>query len=141
MAQLVADKLSTREVEVELLGGFAVLALLLAAIGLYGLLAYTVAQRMREIGVRIALGAEPRQVLFAMLSEGMRMVVAGLLIGGGAAWILTGAMRKLLYGVQASDPATFAGASALLLAVGLLACYLPARRAASVDPMVALRYE
>jgi predicted permease len=141
MAQLVSDELAAREVEVELLGVFAALALLLAAIGLYGLLAYTVVQRMREIGVRIALGAQPRQVLRATMGEGLRLVLAGLAIGAAGAWALTGAMQKLLYGVKAGDPATFAIAAALLVVVGLLACYVPARRAASIDPMVALRYE
>jgi predicted permease len=141
MAQLVSDELAAREVEVELLGVFAALALLLAAIGLYGLLAYTVVQRMREIGVRIALGAQPRQVLRATMGEGLRLVLAGLAIGSAGAWALTGAMQKLLYGVKAGDPATFAIAAALLVAVGVLACYVPARRAASIDPMVALRYE
>jgi predicted permease len=141
MTQLVSEELSAREVEVELLGVFAVLALLLAAIGLYGLLAYTVVQRMREIGVRIALGAQPRQVLRATMGEGLRLVLAGLTIGSAGAWALTGAMQKLLYGVKAGDPATFAIAAALLVVVGLLACYLPARRGGSIDPMVALRYE
>jgi len=141
MLQLVADKLVARQLEVELLSVFAGLALLLAAIGLYGLLAYTVVQRMREIGVRIALGAQPRQVLRATMGEGLRLVLAGLAIGSAGAWALTGAMRKLLYGVTASDPATFAAAAILLVAVGLLACYVPARRAAAIDPMVALRYE
>jgi putative ABC transport system permease protein len=141
MTQLVSDELAAREVEVELLGVFAALALLLAAIGLYGLLAYTVVQRMREIGVRIALGAQPRQVLRATMGEGLRLVLAGLGVGSAGAWALTRAMQKLLYGVKAGDPATFAIAAALLVVVGLLACYVPARRAASVDPMVALRYE
>ena len=141
MTQLVSDELSAREVEVELLGVFAALALLLAAIGLYGLLAYTVVQRMREIGVRIALGAQPRQVLRATMGEGLRLVLAGLAIGSAGAWALTGAMQKLLYGVKASDPATFVVAAAALVVVGVLACYVPARRAASIDPMVALRYE
>jgi putative ABC transport system permease protein len=141
MTQFVSEELAAREVEVELLGVFAGLALLLAAIGLYGLLAYTVVQRMREIGVRIALGAQPRQVLRATMGEGLRLVLAGLAIGSAGAWALTGAMQKLLYGVKAGDPVTFAIAAALLVVVGLLACYVPARRAASIDPMVALRYE
>jgi putative ABC transport system permease protein len=141
MMQLVSEELAAREVEVELLGVFAALALLPAAIGLYGLLAYTVVQRMCEIGVRIALGAQPRQVLRATMGEGLRLVLAGLGAGSAGAWVLTRAMQKLLYGVKASDPATFVIAAALLVAVGLLACYVPARRAASIDPMVALRYE
>jgi len=141
MTQFVSEELAARDVEVELLSVFAALALLLAAIGLYGLLAYTVVQRMREIGVRIALGAQPRQVLRATMGEGLRLVLAGLGVGLVGAWALTGAMQKLLYGVKAGDPATFAIAAALLVVVGLLACYVPARRAALVDPMVALRYE
>ena len=132
---------SLRQVEMELLSFFAGLALVLAAIGLYGLLAYTVVQRMREIGVRIALGAQPRQVLAATMGEGLRLVLAGLMAGSAGAWALTRVMRKLLYGVEAGDPATFAAAAIALVAVGLLACYVPARRAAAIDPMVALRYD
>jgi ABC-type antimicrobial peptide transport system permease subunit len=125
----------------QLLSFFAGLALLLAAIGLYGLLAYTVVQRMREIGVRVALGAQPRQVLGATMREGLRLVLAGLIAGAAGAWALTRVMRKLLYGVEATDPAMFVAAAILLVAVGLLACYVPARRAAKIDPMVALRYD
>jgi predicted permease len=141
MTQFVSDELASRQVVMQLLSFFAGLALLLAAIGLYGLLAYTVAQRMREIGVRIALGAQPRQVLAATMGEGLRLVLAGLMAGAAGAWALTRIMRKLLYGVTATDPAIFAAAAILLVAVGLLACYLPARRAAAIDPMVALRYD
>jgi len=141
MTQFVTDELASRQVLMQLLSFFAGLALLLAAIGLYGLLAYTVVQRMREIGVRIALGAQPRQILGATLGEGLRLVLAGLMAGAAGAWALTRVMRKLLYGVEATDPAVFGAAAILLVAVGLLACYLPARRAAAIDPMVALRYD
>jgi len=141
MTQFVSDELASRQVLMQLLSFFAGLALLLAAIGLYGLLAYTVVQRMREIGVRIALGAQPRQILGATLGEGLRLVLAGLMAGAAGAWALTRVMRKLLYGVEATDPAVFGTAAILLVAVGLLACYLPARRAAAIDPMVALRYD
>jgi predicted permease len=141
MTRFVSDELASRQVEMQLLSFFAVLALLLAAIGLYGLLAYLVVLRMREIGVRIALGAQPRQVLGATMAEGLRLVLAGLIAGSAAAWALMRVMRKLLYGVEAGDPATFAAAAILLVAAGLLACYVPARRAAAIDPMVALRYD
>ncbi len=141
MTQLVSDELVSRQVEMQLLSFFAGLALLLAAIGLYGLLAYTVVQRMREIGVRIALGAQPRQVLAATMGDGLRLVLAGLTAGSAGAWALTRVMRKLLYGVEAGDPATFAAAAIVLVVVGLLACYVPARRASAIDPMVALRYD
>src|SRR5439155_20774521 len=108
----------SRQVVTQFLSVFAGLALLLSAVGLYGLLAYTVVQRMREIGVRIALGAQPRQVLGAVIGEGLRLVLAGLMAGAAGAWALTRGMRKLLYGVEAGDPSMFAAAGGLLLVVG-----------------------
>jgi ABC-type antimicrobial peptide transport system permease subunit len=141
MTQLVADDLRTRRVEVQFIGVFAGLALLLAALGLYGLLSYTVSQRIREIGVRMALGARPRQILQQVLSDGLRLVIAGLLVGAAGGWAITRAMQRLLYEVNAADASAFSAAAVVLLITGLLACYLPARRAASTSPMVALRYE
>jgi putative ABC transport system permease protein len=124
-----------------LLGAFASLALLLAAIGLYGLMTYAVSRRTHEIGVRLALGAQPRDVLSAMLGEGARLAAAGLALGAIGAAVLSRVVVNLLYGVTAGDPLTYAGAAALLGAVALIAVCLPARRASRVDPVVALRYE
>jgi putative ABC transport system permease protein len=120
---------------------FAGLAVVLGAVGIYGVISYSVAQRTREIGIRIALGAKRSEVLIMVLRQSTRLALAGTGIGLLSALLLTRLMAKLLYGIGANDPATFAGVAALLIAVALAASYLPARRAMRVDPVVALRYE
>lgn len=141
MEQLIAGKLASRDVAVKLVGTFAGLALLLAALGLYGLLAYSVVQRRREIGVRMALGAQPGQVLRTVLAEGLRLVVCGLILGVTGSWFLMRGLKSLLYGVAPTDAWIYIGSALVLLMAGAVASYLPAQRAAAIDPMVALGYE
>jgi len=117
------------------------LALVLSALGIYSLLSYFIVQRTREIGVRIAMGARPVHVFGMVLKDGVQMILAGVLFGVVVALGVTRLMVSMLFGVTPSDPATFAVVAFLLSGVALLACYVPARRAAKVDPMVALRYE
>lgn len=124
-----------------MIGIFALVALLLAAIGIYGVMAFVVTQRTREIGIRMALGARRADVLKLVVMNGMKLAVVGLAIGLVASWALTRFISNLLFGVQPTDPLTFSVVSACLLAAALLACYLPARRATKVDPLEALRYE
>jgi putative ABC transport system permease protein len=133
--------MAERRLTVVLLGSFATVALLLAAIGLYGVIAYVVTQRTREFGIRFALGARRRDVLQLVLSQGMKLVVIGLVIGVAGAFSLTHLLTRLLYEIKPNDPLTFVGVSAVLLVVALFASWLPARRAAKVHPMEALRYE
>jgi ABC-type antimicrobial peptide transport system permease subunit len=124
-----------------LTGGFAVIALVLAAVGLYGVMAYVVLERTRELGIRMAIGATPASVLRMILGHGIRLALLGVAAGLIASLALTRVLSSLLFQVGDRDPATFALVSALLIAVACLACYFPARRAMKVDPMVALRYE
>jgi ABC-type antimicrobial peptide transport system permease subunit len=123
------------------LGSFGVLAIVLAAIGIYGVMSYVVVGRTREIGVRIALGAARRDVLLLIVRQGMTLAVLGLGIGLLIAFGVAQLLSKLLFGVSPVDPLTFVGVSLLLALVAALACYIPARRATAVDPLVALRYE
>jgi predicted permease len=141
MERQVADSIAGKRFTMTLLGVFAALALVLASIGIYGVLSYAVGQRTREIGVRMALGAQRLDVLRMVLRDGAQMVLAGVVLGVCGALALTRLMRSMLYGVQATDPLTFIAVAALLSSVALLACYVPARRAMKVDPMHALRHE
>jgi putative ABC transport system permease protein len=141
MAELLGTEASQRRMGMIMLAGFAALALLLASLGIYGVLAYFVTQHTNEIGVRQALGATPRNILFLVLRKGMGLTLIGVVIGMAAAFALTRLMSSLLFGVTAADPLTFASVPLLLVMVALLACYIPARRATKVDPLVALRYE
>jgi predicted permease len=141
MDDLVSASLAQRRFALQVVGGFGLLALLLAGIGIYGVVAYSVSQRTREIGIRLALGASSGAILRWVFGQGMRLTLFGLGAGLAGALVLTRLLRGLLFGVATTDPLTYAGLALLLAAVALLACYVPARRATKVDPMVALRYE
>jgi predicted permease len=141
MDGIISDSLAVRRFTMQVLGIFAALALLLSTIGIYGVLSYVVGQRSNEIGIRMALGAQRSDVLLLILGHGARMAAAGIAVGLLAALGLTRLMSGMLFGIGATDPLTFAGVSVLLALVALVACYIPARRAMKVDPMVALRYE
>jgi putative ABC transport system permease protein len=141
MEVLLDSEIASRRIQAQLLGAFAILALVLASLGIYAVLAYGVAQRTSEIGLRLALGARELDVLRSVMVQGARLLVSGTVLGLAGAWLLTRLIGGLLYGVAPTDAGTFAASVVILLLVGLGACYFPARRATRVDPMMALRYD
>ncbi len=141
MQEIVARSIAKQRLVMILLSVFSALALVLSTVGIYGVISYLAGQRTHEIGIRMALGASSRDVLRLVLGEGMRITLVGVGVGIAAALGLTRLITKMIYGVGVTDPLTFAGVAALLTGVALLACYIPARRAMRVDPMIALRYE
>jgi putative ABC transport system permease protein len=141
LTETVSASLSQRRFSLEIIALFALTALLLASIGVYGVISYLVTERTREIGLRLALGAQKRNILRVILQQGFQLAVAGAAIGIVCAVIVSHLMATLLYGVKATDPLSFGGVAAVFVVVALLACYIPARRAMKIDPMVALRHE
>ena len=141
LSELLAASVAPPRNNFLLLSVFAAVALTLAMVGVYGLLSYTVVQRTPELGIRLALGGQPGDIRLLILRDGLRLVAAGVLVGVPAALVLAHGLRTLLFGVAATDPVTLFGAVATLVAVAAIACYVPARRATRVDPMVALRSE
>ena len=141
MGDLTSQSTARRRFQTTLLTAFSAMAMLLGMVGVYGLLSYSVKQRTAEIGLRIALGASRERVLGMILRQGVQLSIAGLMLGLAGALVLTHVLASFLYGVSALDPVTFAAVPALLLLSTIMACLIPARRAANVDPMRTLRYE
>jgi putative ABC transport system permease protein len=141
MEQIIDESLWQRRLWGTLFAAFAALALILAAVGIYGVMSYLVTQRTREIGIRMALGARRAAVVSMVLRHGMGLVLVGVAAGMGAAFAMARVIRGMLFGISASDPLTFVMVPLFLAAVALAACYVPARRAAGVDPLIALRQE
>lgn len=141
MQEVMAKSIQTQRFSMFVLGAFAILALTLAAVGIYGVMSYVVAQRTHEIGIRIALGARLENILLLVLKNALRMTIAGIVLGAAGAFALTRLMKSLLFGVMPTDVPTFVVVCLSLVVVALVACYLPARRATKVDPLIALRYE
>jgi putative ABC transport system permease protein len=138
---VIASSLKSRRFDAILLALFGAIALLIATVGVYGVISYSVAQRTNEIGIRMALGATRGRVMGMVLGQGLRLALAGVVVGLAASFWLTQLLRELLFGVKPTDPATFIGVSVVILGVALAACWIPARRATRVDPIIALRYE
>ena len=141
MDEILANSVTRPRLQTILLGAFGGLALLLAAVGIYGVMSYSVSRRTGEIGIRMALGASQWDVLALVCGQGLRLILIGVAAGLALAFGLTRLMSKILFGISPTDPLTFAIVVLVLAAVALLACYLPARRATHVDPIIALRHE
>jgi putative ABC transport system permease protein len=141
MEENISTSVSLPRFRTVLLAIFAMSALLLSVVGLYGLMAYTVSQRVHEVGIRVALGAQSSDILKLIVGHGLKLVLIGVAVGLAGSFALTRLLATFLYGVTATDPVTFGGVALTLIVVAMVACYIPARRATRVDPIVALRYE